>query len=999
MTDIVGNVSEAGGLSDSVIRTAFSANQLWSLVPQDPKFPIVAFDHMTIGMEDNGPYINMGLAFENPTIMSVPIDSVSLGIAISDVVISSVAVKNITLEPSLNRPNITGTLDFLSSITASPELVQQAIQSTVAAILANGTDALTEVAIVGPIEIPGADWLATMTERLALRLQLSDVLNALNLTRITDSGISGLLKNSSLEIDVQSDRIVAPIVVTVPRVIPLPSLVPVPGLGASVSIGAAVGTGTLLGALVSDMYIKTDSDAIHVGVTATILPNNTQAAADDLAALLNPILGGQGSFWSGNSNSSLFVDKIAVFDPTTLKVNSSKSMPTASFTEYSWSTDALDGLSLSIGLPASLGVGELLDALTNNGTSFPVSLDSAALSQKSDNPGFAVDGAIAVVPDGTLASLPRLRVTVGYIALDISLPKSSTARSVADTLLFANITLPSGLALNTTNPNVSVALDVDLALAPASSALSSSLQTLLDALLVPGAAPTYLGLGSILLGPSSSNPIVTFSSIFIGLNTTDITSIVTNLLDTLEDEIPASFIEVDAVGIDVQSATAVNLDATALVRNPWNISATLGTIDLDMLVDSSKFVDVTVDGIELAAGTAPLSLVANATLPATATTALQTAVASLLSELFAGSNVTTSVSIAGLTLIPPGLSASSAAVIDQFSNVSITIPSSLLNSLSNSEATSAPDVDLSPLLPTEASISAMNLSLSSASIAIDSSNTIRIAPAMTMTNPTNISASVGYASVAVSLGGVADAVAVQVSGLSLTRGRAGFEASLALKLADGTTVSATNGTSTLADALADAVADIVAGRSLSVPVAIGSILFGASNASVCDVFQSVQLNATSITSRVSGSALGDAAAGLLPVHFPATLSEISNALGLNVAAASVTAAAGAAIDLDATAAITGLPYSLDVSLGATTAAVGVGSAPLLGASLPGGLAMSAGGGSRPNFTLAASVAFSNSAATQQAVADLVAGLFATPPSLDASVSLSGISLAGVGASS
>ncbi|KAJ1568448.1 hypothetical protein HK405_001848, partial [Cladochytrium tenue] len=184
-----------------------------------------------------------------------------------------------------------------------------------------------------------------------------------------------------------------------------------------------------------------------------------------------------------------------------------------------------------------------------------------------------------------------------------------------------------------------------------------------------------------------------------------------------------------------------------------------------------------------------------------------------------------------------------------------------------------------------------------------------------MTNPTNISASVGYASVAVSLGGVADAVVVQVSGLSLARGRAGFEASLALQLADGSTVSATD----------------VAGRSLSVPVAIGSILFGVSNASVCDVFQFVQLNATSITSCVSGSALGDAAAaGLLPVHFPATLSEISNALGLNVSAASVTAAAGAAIDLDATAAITGLPYSLDVSLGATSAAVGVGSAPLLG---------------------------------------------------------------------
>ncbi|KAJ1568447.1 hypothetical protein HK405_001847, partial [Cladochytrium tenue] len=155
-------------------------------------------------------------------------------------------------------------------------------------------------------------------------------------------------------------------------------------------------------------------------------------------------------------------------------------------------------------------------------------------------------------------------------------------------------------------------------------------------------------------------------------------------------------------------ALAVNIDATALVRNPWNISATHGTIDLDMLVDSSKFVDVTVDGIELAGGTAPLSLVANATLPATATTALQTAVASLLSE----AEVTSPrVSIAGLTLIPPDLSASSAAAIDQFSNVSITIPSSLLNSLSNSEATSAPDVDLSPLLPTEASISAMNLSV------------------------------------------------------------------------------------------------------------------------------------------------------------------------------------------------------------------------------------------------------------------------------------------------
>ncbi|KAJ1553920.1 hypothetical protein HK405_006509, partial [Cladochytrium tenue] len=130
--------------------------------------------------------------------------------------------------------------------------------------------------------------------------------------------------------------------------------------------------------------------------------------------------------------------------------------------------------------------------------------------------------------------------------------------------------------------------------------------------------------------------------------------------------------------------------------------------------------------------------------------------------------------------------------------------------------------------------------------------------------------------------------------------------------------SATDGTCTRADVLADVVADIVAGRALP-------------------------------------------PSSMRP---PSLRASPARRLDVAAAAATISATAGATIDLDATtcrlsAAARCLPTRRPRNC--------------------------------PNFTLAASVAFSNSAATQQAVADLVAGLFATPPSLDASVSLSGIS--------
>ncbi|KAI9351160.1 hypothetical protein DFJ73DRAFT_831832 [Zopfochytrium polystomum] len=976
---------------NSIITTEYRAKDLWSLLPGNPLFPLIAFNDIGVGVIDRGPTINASIAFENPTIIQVPIDSVDLGIAINETAISRLSVKGFNLKRLVNKPNLGVSLDFLDSTLPPATDVQNAISSLISEIFSHGVQTTSAISIVGPINIPNADWLSTITEKLALHIKLSDVLNAVNITQITDGGIGGLLSNASIAVDVRDDRIIAPLVIGLPRIIPLPPAINIDDLAITASVATSTTSGTTLQALVSGLAVNTDDSGIYVSVTATVLPNNTVGAAHNLATALNPILRASGPFWSGSSNSSLIINQLGVFNPSSLSIapaSTTTGMPTITKTDYPWSTRSLSGAVIDFGLPQSLGVSGLVNSLTGNGTSLPVNIISVAVTQSSSVPGFDIGGALSVVPSG-FRGFPKLRIAAGYVDVGVVVPKVTAGAVDADTQVsFVNVTLPTGLQLNTTDASKSVSLDAS-AVFSRSDSLTGSLQTTIDSLLGTTQTKSYLGITGIVLGASKTSAIITFSELLVEIGTTDLTGLLGNVRDSLLNEVGGSFLTIDGLDLAVKTSSSISVGVDSILKNPWPLSAKLGGIGLNVLVDGAQFTGVNLDSLSLAQGTAPLDLNVGVTLTTNASSSLTQSVSKLISQVVAGQSVTPKLSISGIVIAPPGGSASSSAAIDQLKSITITLPSSVLDKVVV-PSSGTPAVDLSPLVPTEQRVNAMNLALSSLKLTIDASNTMTLAPAATLTNPTNISATVGYASVGVALAGVSDTLTVKVSSLSLAQGRAAMQATLALNFADGSKTG--NGTTT-ADAIAAVVNELTSGGHLTTSIAVGSIAFGSSATDVNNVLKDVTIDITPLTTKITGAGVGNAVKGLLPASFPSTLSNLTDTLGLDITNVGVKAAPSASLSVTAAASLTRLPYTLDIGIGATSLGLGLDAAPLLTAAIPAGVTLNGAS----SFNLGMSLGFSNDALARSAVKTLVANVLDKGQFGSSAISIGSISLAGVGA--
>ncbi|KAJ3192570.1 hypothetical protein HK101_006309 [Irineochytrium annulatum] len=939
VTDILGGLPSFIKSKDlnSLILSQFNMDQLVNFFPNLTSFPLVAIDALGLSMNDKGPLIDVKATFQNPTIVQVPLPYTSFGISLQNTTIGRVGLQGLTLATDLNTVALSVDFNFLDPTVAKPADIQTALQSALSAFLDNKLDGL-ELAVVGPISLTGGDFVSKASQDLVISVPTDQIFQALNVGQIqsilSSNGIAALLANTSISASI-TDTIVANVTLPLPRFLPLPASVPL-NFGFSAAVGAPNNSPAMV-ASIGSLSLQTTKDAIRVHASATITPNNTLAAAQSLADALNPALSAH------PSAAFVAISSLAALDPV-------------SKIPYKWSTQALADINLDLTLPR-IDMASVIDGITRNGTRLPVSLVNLTLAQSDVFPGFDVTGAVGVAPLDGLPEIAHLAVDVGFVALDVAAPADSAV--TAQPITIASVELPKGLSIDVGAATPS-ALAVTATLARGTG-VSSALGLLANAVIGAGdGTGSFVAITGLQLGK-----IVTFSRLVIEIDGAGLKEIVGNVVGGLQKQVEGTegLVKIVGVGLDVRSGADVGVGVSSVFANPTGVEVDIGSVALDVEIDGQQFVGIMLDPITLPRNVSPFNLNVTATLPTNGTkTGVSGSLGTLLNQILSGGNITPIMSIKNLVLTPRSPAASANATIDQLKAVNITIGSQILDDLTGHAAnTTKPIIDLSALMPTQEAVRAMNLSLASVSLHTAAGSMLNLATAMTLTNPAPIAATIPFATAQVDIAGETT-LTVTVENLNLATGRAGLAPSLSVAFGSAPAVAVS---------LAELVSQMLRGGNLLTPIAIRSVSFG-TKTSPNDLLSTAVLNVTALTSKITGSGVGDALSGVLPVKFPATLSQVQSSLAFEFASVSVATAPGASLALALDASL-GLPFALDVDLGIVGVDVALGASRLVTVALPTGLKISGGNGNA--LSIKGSLAFSNDAGAQGAVADFAKAVF------------------------
>ncbi|KAJ3118043.1 hypothetical protein HDU96_004282 [Phlyctochytrium bullatum] len=494
---------------NSLILEQYKPSQLWTFFPNATSIlPLIAINSLDIKMLDAGILLTTQVTFENPSIMTLPLPPLDLGINIGTTTLARVGLKGLEMKPKLNTLNLDIWLDFLDPlVTSTPEEVGTALNNLVASLLfsdpsqpvnvtlgctgplralpANATlrtasrlvaasraatlDTLaaSEGAIVPAAMLPGA-WLQDISGGLDLRLALNDVLQAVNLGDLRtllqpsadgSGGLASLLSTATFSATLKDGKIVAPVSVALPKFLPLPPEVPLNfGFGAAVAAPEPQTTTNktvqVMTADLESLRFLTTESAIRVSVTATIDPENTDTAATALAGALNPVLAAAPPA-PGAAGGIIHVRGLRAFDPNATR-------------DFAWSNKALSQLDLRIPLPrinvSAILQGALAPSNAANATGsdstnrFPFSLGNVAVAQSrvEGGAGFEVAGELKVERLKGLTQLNRLELDVGYLglravapAVDITVPTAVSGAAVfgLPAVTVADVEMPTGLKL------------------------------------------------------------------------------------------------------------------------------------------------------------------------------------------------------------------------------------------------------------------------------------------------------------------------------------------------------------------------------------------------------------------------------------------------------------------------------------------------------------------------------------------------------------------------
>jgi hypothetical protein len=358
----------------------------------------------------------------------------------------------------------------------------------------------------------------------------------------------------------------------------------------------------------------------------------------------------------------------------------------------------------------------------------------------------------------------------------------------------------------------------------------------------------------------------------------------------------------------------------------------------------------------------------------------------LVNDIVASHDVKTVMEVSGLVL----------ADMRHFERCQIRIPPSVLSTLTKpkSGGASVPKIDLSVLLPTEENVKAMDMSLARVDLMTGPGQKLDLGARLSLVNPVPLSVEIPYVSIVLGLE-ESDVMSVDLENLRLVKGRGGLEPVVGVRFASGDQGVVERA----AKSLGKLVTDLLSGRNWEVLTRVKKVVLGVSRVqNTGAVFESLDVNVSSLMGRISGKVAVDLVGGLiLPAELKgkqSNLGDILKALGVVVEDAGLETLSGARLSFGAQVGVGKLPFVLNMDLGYFETSVGFGgSEKALDVVLGSGLKIQGGAVGGARMDLRTLIGFSNSASVQSQVGGVCKALFETGAVGESeSMKVSGVSL-------
>ncbi|KAJ3331294.1 hypothetical protein HDU91_003375, partial [Kappamyces sp. JEL0680] len=301
------------------------------------------------------------------------------------------------------------------------------------------------------------------------------------------------------------------------------------------------------------------SPLVTVNTTIEILPVNTDQAATDLAAAVNPLLA------AVPQSSSIGIKDV--------------SLVSASNQTFAWCKALFGDRVIEIGISAPAGGSTSTPSLSQM-------IDGVVdVAQLDTLPGFGASGKINVVyPQG----MPQIKVELGYFHSDF----------LIENVTLMAFELPSGIKFYPQDQGTDINGQLVLSRGPL---VSSKLQSMANALFDNTVPPAVLDVSGIKLGTSATQTIVTFSKILYEIPAS-------SLSGSSATSLPAGMAKVSGADVAVHSPSDVGISVSLTLNNPYPVSLKTGAIKLQTLLDNQNVIGLAVSPLDISAGSSSQSL-------------------------------------------------------------------------------------------------------------------------------------------------------------------------------------------------------------------------------------------------------------------------------------------------------------------------------------------------------------------------------------------------------
>ncbi|KAJ3014448.1 hypothetical protein HKX48_005132 [Thoreauomyces humboldtii] len=859
--------------------------------------PDIAIQDIDITMTDAGVSLDLAVAFENPTIVTVALPDMALGVSVQNRTIANVGIRNVTLTTGVNQMKMGVDIGFVAS---ESETMGKVIGAMLAYLTGSETSEDFNPDVVGPITMRGVEFIGNVTEPLVLSIPVEDALRAFHVDKLkgllTLGGVQSIISSLQFSGQVMSEDVRAAISVSLPKLIPLPPI--------AFKYLTSLNVQSALSVVVQPILIVTGDDSMVVSTGVVVTPVNTDAAATSLATAINPILHSDPqssavsvtdlSFAQPSAGTAFPTDSQAGFAWASTLLNSS----TSAAANYIWANTLFKPTILPVPLPG-ICISCMVSSLTRNGTTLPLFIRSMIVNQLTDAPGFSANGQLGI--NLPMSSSANIQMNAGYVGLSVGVGALNVP--------LIDLQMPTGLNFTPIANANNTALNIDTRLVLARDPrLPDVLQSFVNGFVDPAAptdASTSITVTGIGFGLSLASHFTTFSKVVVSIDAHEFRDVVETLGSAVMKQVFAEkAVELTNVGLDVVTGTKVNVGISAQVMNPVPLAINVGSVALDVALDATRLTSILTAPIALTTGTGALHLDVAANL-ATGANGLSTLLAAFAADVMANRVPASTLVFTGLVMTPPGTN-STIAVIDQFSGLNIRVPPAMLHQLLGADS----PIDFSDLLGGKGNlISGFGIGLSRASVNTLPQASLAIAAGLQITNPLPISVNIPYAEVALTFDGL-DFVSVVVSNISLS--------ALATAPLSPTASLQFPATPGIEDKVAAFVNAFVDGRIMD-GVGIKSIVFGGSPQDRNDLASLVTLDVTSFTHDLSTTSLMTAIVGAIlgkSIKFPLGAADFISLISSSVQGTiKLDTQPNKAISLGLDGVKLALPFTIDANIG------------------------------------------------------------------------------------